>query len=69
MWKSLIDLQQFVGFEWGHKYYVFTVLRLPVMFSLLRPLVKLWRGSGIRCIFHTEALFDVNLNVTALQYY
>ena len=52
--------QQFLGFAWEDKYYVFTVLPFGlstacyVFTKLLRPLVKLWRGSGIRCVVYID---------------
>ena len=55
-----IESQQFLGFEWHHKFYVFTVLPFGlstacyVFTKLLRPLVKLWRGNGIRCVLYID---------------
>ena len=55
-----IESQQFLGFEWCQKFYVFTVLPFGlstacyVFTKLLRPLVKLWRGNGIRCVLYID---------------
>ena len=48
--------QLFLGFTWEQSYYVFTVLPFGlslacyVFTKLMRPLVKLWRSKGIRCV-------------------
>ena len=54
------ESQQFLGFEWNHKYYVFTVLPFGlstacyVFTKLMRPLIRLWRGNGIRCVVYID---------------
>ena len=55
-----VESQKFLGFEWDHKYYLFTVLPFGlstacyVFTKLMRPLVKLWRGRGIRCVVYID---------------
>ena len=52
--------QKYLGFEWGGKYFVFTVLPFglstaPYVFTkLLRPLVRLWQGKGQRAILYLD---------------
>ena len=52
--------QKYLGFEWGGKYFVFTVLPFglstaPYVFTkLLRPLVRLWRGKGHKAILYLD---------------
>ena len=54
------EFQTFLGFEWEHKHYVFTVLPFGlstacyVFTKLMRPLVRLWRGAGIRCVVYID---------------
>ena len=51
------ESQKFLGFEWDHKYYVLP-FGLPtacfVFTKLMRPLVKLWHGKGIRCVVYID---------------
>lgn len=48
--------QEYLGFEWHQLFYVFTVLPFGlstacyVFTKLMRPLVRLWRGKGIRSV-------------------
>ena len=54
------DHYQFLGFQWEDKgepyYYVFSVLPFglctaPYLFTkLMKPLIKLWRGKGLKAI-------------------
>ena len=52
--------QKYLGFEWGGKYFVFTVLPFglstaPYVFTkLLRSLVGLWRGKGHKAILYLD---------------
>lgn len=52
--------QMFLGFEWEGKHYVFTVLPFGlstacyVFTKLLRPLVRYWRGQGIRIVVYLD---------------
>ena len=52
--------QEFLGFAWSHKYYVFTVLPFGlatacyVFTKLMRPLVRLWRSKGIKCVVYLD---------------
>ena len=52
--------QKYLGFAWGGCYYVFTVLPFGLstacyMFTkLLRPLVRYWRGQGIRIVVYLD---------------
>ena len=52
--------QSFLGFKWKERYYVFTVLPFGlatacyVFTKLLRGLVKLWQGEGIRCVMYID---------------
>ena len=59
-----VDCWPFLGFSWGAapyiKWYVFKVLPFGlasacyVFTKLLRPLVKRWRGMGLRCIVYID---------------
>ena len=55
-----VESQKFLGFEWDHTYYLFTVLPFGlstacyVFTKIMRPLVKLWQGSGIRCVVYID---------------
>ena len=50
----------YLGFSWAGKYYMFIVspFRLStacyVFTKLMRPLVSLWRGRGIRCVLYID---------------
>ena len=52
--------QKYLGFEWGGKYFVFTVLPFglstaPYVFTkLLWPLVGLWQGKGHKAILYLD---------------
>lgn len=52
--------QKYLGFAWEGSYYVFTVLPFGLstacyMFTkLLRPLVRYWRGQGIRIVVYLD---------------
>ena len=52
--------QKYLGFSWQGAYYVFTVLPFGLstacyMFTkLLRPLVRYWRGQGIRIVVYLD---------------
>ena len=58
------DHQKYLGFQWGTKesvcYYVFTVLPFGLstacyLFTkLTRPLIKLWRGRGLKAIIYID---------------
>ena len=58
------DYFQFLGFQWEDKgrpcYYVFSVLPFglctaPYLFTkLMRPLIKLWRGKGLKAIIYLD---------------
>ena len=58
------DHYQFLGFQWENKgepcYYVFSVLPFglctaPYLFTkLMRPLIKLWRGKGLKAIIYLD---------------
>ena len=52
--------QQYLGCEWKGKYYVFTVLPFGlstacyVFTKLTRPLVRWWRGQGIKVVMYID---------------
>eukprot|EP00731_Ephydatia_muelleri_P022428 Em0015g11a len=52
--------RKYLGFEWERQFYVFTVLPFalasaPYVFTkLLRPLVKLWRSRGLKCLMYLD---------------
>ena len=58
------DYFQFLGFQWEDKgvpnYYVFTVLPFGlftacyVFTKLMRPLVRLWQGKGLKAILYLD---------------
>ena len=54
------DSQEFLGFEWKGRYFVFTVLPFGlssacyVFTKVLRPLVKYWRAQGIRVVLYID---------------
>lgn len=51
---------KYLGFEWGGKFYVFTVLPFGLatacyLFTkLMRPLVRYWRGKGLRIVVYLD---------------
>ena len=70
-----VDSQTFLGFEWKGKYYVFTVLPFGlatayyVFTKVLRPLVRYWRGQGIKCVLYLDDGIGLAANeVLARQY-
>ena len=58
------DQTRFLGFQWGKTekpcYYVFSVLPFglctaPYVFTkLMRPLIRLWRGRGLKAIIYLD---------------
>ena len=54
------DSHTYLGFQWEGVYYVFTVLPFGlstvcyVFTKCLRPLVKLWRSSGLRVVLYID---------------
>ena len=52
--------QPFLGFAWNQAYYVFTVLPFGlstacyVFTKLMRPLIRLWRSKGIKCVVYLD---------------
>ena len=52
--------QTYLGFSWVGKSYMFTVLPFGLstacygFIKLMRPLVSLWQGRGIRCVLYTD---------------
>ena len=55
-----ITSQQYLGCEWKGKHYVFTVLPFGlstacyVFTKLMRPLVRWWRGQGIKVVMYID---------------
>ena len=66
--------RQFLGFQWKQKgqthFYVFTILPFGLATAcyaftkLLRPLVKYWRGQGIRALVYLD---DGIIAVTGME--
>ena len=54
------DHWKYLGFAWGGSFYVFTVLPFGlstacyIFTKLVRPLVKYWRGKGLRIIVYLD---------------
>ncbi len=54
------ESQAYLGFQWKGKYYAFTVMPFGlstacyVFTKLLRPLVRLWRGRGIKVVMYID---------------
>ena len=54
------DSQTYLGFEWCNRFYSFTVLPFGLasacyLFTkMLRPLVKFWRGQGIKVVMYID---------------
>ena len=52
--------QPFLGFAWNQAYYVFTVLPFGlstacyVFTKLMRPLIRLWRSKGNKCVVYLD---------------